>query len=361
MLKKKSAYILLTLLSAGLITGFYFFYTSNTPKTEFISPLAQEVRELATPFGGEKYETELSEENILNILLLGIDRRNKFEAFRTDIMILVSINKDTNRVLLTSIPRDLWFDGGRINALYPASGWISMQNAITTITGQKPQRFILTDFEDFTWIVDAVGGVPVEVETTFTDTQYPVDATFEYQTVTFNKGFEKMTGERALIFSRSRKGDFDNGDWGRMKRQHLLLKGFLAAAVQPESMLCKNSNKMQQNCESNINAEILQNAFKTVTTSRMDTNIKPEDLVYLWDLYKDRKLYTIDSLLMDHEFVYTPPMEQYGGAWVLIPNGNDYTTFQQKITQMLSGTPSDETQPINPNLQNAELQASPEL
>lgn len=257
----------------------------------------------------------------INILLLGIDRRSRAEsAYRTDIMILMSANPDTNRVTLASLPRDLWHKNGRLNAVYIQYGWEELQNAVETITGERPERYILTDFKDFSWIVDAMGGVPVEVDTTFTDSSYPVDETFGYQTVSFTAGPELLTGDRALIFSRSRKGDYDNGDWGRMKRQHKILNGMLDAVVQPKSI---------------FNPMVVEEAYKTVTTGKMDTNLSVADAKYLWDFYKDKDLYEIHSLFLDMDYLYTPPMEEYGGAWVLAPVGGSYSRFQNDLKTKL--------------------------
>ncbi len=256
-------------------------------------------------------------------VLFGIDRRSRAEGYRTDIMIIIAANPDTNKVVMASIPRDLWYGGGRINALYPAQGWESFQSAVFELTGVKPERFVLTDFNDFQWVVDAMGGVPVEIETTFTDTSYPVDATFEYQTVSFAKGDEKLTGSRALIYARSRKGDFDNGDWGRMKRQHNILKGMLIAVAQPESL---------------FNPMVVEKAYKTVTEGKMDTNLSVMDAKYLWDYYKDKDKYTIESLYMDYDYLYTPPSDEYGGAWVMVPKPGGAEQFKQAILSKLNGT-----------------------
>lgn len=284
-----------------------------------------------SPFNLSKDNTEEIDKDILeeefplgdpiNIALLGIDRRSRAEAgYRTDIIILMSANPKTNKVTLASIPRDLYYKGGRINAVYIQSGWEELQSAIEQITGLRPERYILTDFKDFSWIVDAMGGVPVNVQTTFTDTSYPVDETKGYQTIKFTQGPELMTGERALIFSRSRKGDFDNGDWGRMKRQHLLLKGMLDAVLQPKSI---------------FNPMVVEEAFKLVTTGKMDTNLELKDAKYLWDFYKDKDQYEINSLYLDTNYLYTPPLEEYGGAWVLVPKGNSYKAFQDDIKNKL--------------------------
>ncbi len=316
-------YILAFLGFFAIFGGIYYVY-ANLNQTNDIT------RKLPNTLNGEKNdETDTTSSNspfaksdIVSVALLGVDRRSKAEGFRTDIMIVVALNKKTNQVVMASVPRDLWWDGGRINATYIQSGWPALQEGLSAITGVKPEKFILTDFQDFKWVVDAMGGVPVNIETTFTDSQYPVDETFEYQTVSFNQGPETLTGERALIFSRSRKGDNDNGDWGRMKRQHLILKGMLTAVTQPSSMF-KNMKPEEM--------------LKVATNSRMDTNLDPTDVVYLWDLYKDKDKYKATSLYLDYDYLFTPPMSEYGGAWVLAPINDTFEPFQQRFKDALAG------------------------
>lgn len=337
----KKVFIIAFLLVLGLLVGYVvvdFLKLDGkvNPENSLLSPITDKVDKLKDS-GFKKYDTDLANKDIINVLLLGIDRRSKFDVgFRTDIMILASINKKTNKIVLISIPRDLWYGGGRINAYYMSYGFEGMQEAFEKITGLRPDRYVLTDFEDFSWIVDAMGGVPVDVEITFTDSSYPVDATKTYQTVSFVKGPELMTGSRALIFSRSRKGNYDNGDWGRMKRQHLLLKGMVDAITQPKSFICKIAqDQTDSDCALKVNTKVIQEALNTVTTGRMDTDFELGDLEYMWDFYKDRNLYEFKSIYMDYEYLFTPPMEQYGGAWVLAPIGGNYSKFQNDITQAM--------------------------
>ncbi len=316
-------YILAFLAFFAIFGGIYFVY-ANLNKTNDLT------RKIPNPLNTKKLvETNKNSSNspfakndIVSVALLGVDRRNKAEGFRTDIMIVVALDKKTNQVVMASVPRDLWWDGGRINATYIQSGWPELQEGLTAITGIKPEKYILTDFQDFKWVVDAMGGVPVNIETTFTDSQYPVDETFEYQTVSFNQGPEVLTGERALIFSRSRKGDNDNGDWGRMKRQHLILKGMLTAITQPSSTF-KNMKPEEM--------------LRTATTAKMDTNLDPTDVVYLWDLYKDKDKYKATSLYLDYDYLFTPPMSEYGGAWVLAPINDTFVPFQKRFKDALAG------------------------
>ncbi len=307
-------YILVFALSFSVFVLSYMFYLTLKPSEKVIEPISETpTEEKETTI---KTDSKMQKEERINMVLLGIDRRSKDEGYRTDIMVVVSIDKAKNKALLVSLPRDLWWNGGRLNATYTSEGWSGLQTALETITGIRPEKYILTDFVDFEWIVNSMGGVPVTVETTFTDSQYPVDETFEYQTVTFTKGEEKLTGERALIFSRSRKGDNDNGDWGRMKRQHLILKGMLKAVKQPESIF--------------KNMEVAK-ALDMVTKGRMDTNITLSDATYLWDLHKDWEKYQIVSKYMDYNYLFTPPMAEYGGAWVLAPIGESYDTFKNDL------------------------------
>jgi len=283
----------------------------------------------------ESSENEASDKsfplgNPINVMLLGIDRRSRSElGYRTDIMILVTVNPETNNVVLSSLPRDLWYQGSKINGLFNAQGWEAMQDATEKVFGMRPERFVLTDFKDFSWIVDAMGGVPVDVDRTFTDSNYPVDATKGYQTVTFTQGSEVLTGDRALIYSRSRKGNNGEGsDWMRMRRQHKILIGMLDAVLQPKSL---------------FNPMVVEKALKTVTQGRMDTNIQLSDAKYLWDFYKDKDDYTVHSLFLDYEYLYSPPAEQYGGAWTIVPKDGTYQTFQNKVQDRLLGIVEDET------------------
>jgi len=325
--------IFLVIISLGTL-GFVV-YKSNTQLKEAgidtgitLSPFTKNEEEINKV--DENFASSYPLGNPINIMLLGIDRRSKTElGYRTDIMILVSINPETDNVVLVSLPRDLWYQGSKINGLFNSQGWEAFQTACQEILGITPERYILTDFEDFSWVVDAMGGVPVEVERTFTDANYPVDATKGYQTVTFAKGPELLTGDRALVYARSRKGDNGEGsDWMRMRRQHNILKGMLTAVMQPKSI---------------FNPMVVENAFKTVTQGRMDTNLKLADAKYLWDFYKDKDDYTIHSLFLDYEYLYSPPPEQYGGAWTIVPKDGNFSTFQKIIQDRLMGIVEDKS------------------
>ncbi|HSX39897.1 MAG TPA: LCP family protein [Candidatus Saccharimonadales bacterium] len=308
-----------------LVGGFLVFKAVVQNKSPLLSPLViKAINAFPDPTKPKVPASDLANKDIVNILLIGIDRRSKDEtSFRSDTMILLSINTKNKRAVLTSVPRDLWVGGGRINALYASQGYEGIKNEFYKLTGQMADRYILTDFADFTWIVDAMDGVPVNVVNTFTDTEFPVDATLGYQTVTFTQGTEKLTGDRAIIYARSRHGNNGEGsDFMRQRRQHQILVGMLSAVLQPKSI---------------FNPMVVENALKTVTTGRMETNISLADANFLWSFYKDKDLYKIESLYLESPDVFNPPMSDYGGAWVLIPTDPTNATFSTKVKNALLG------------------------
>jgi LCP family protein required for cell wall assembly len=281
----------------------------------------------------EKVE-EIKEEglfgDVINILVIGTDtstvRRNKGQlGFNTDTMILVSANIETNRILLTSVPRDLWINGNKINSLHTIYGYDVLEDAFEKITGQEVDGYIRVDFDGFSWLVDAFGGVPINVERTFTDNTYPNNLDSDIMSISFTAGEEIMTGERALVFARSRKGNNGEGsDLMRAKRQHLLLQGMVEGISQPESQFWPMD---------------VQN-FYTAVTQHMETSLSISDVYYLWDFYKDRTEYEVESFVVDGEYVYHPgmyPASDYH-AWVFLPREPGFAELHADVTAKLEGT-----------------------
>jgi LCP family protein required for cell wall assembly len=174
----------------------------------------------------------LSQET-LNVLLLGTDARpTDTEPTRTDALVLVRIERDTGRVSMLSIPRDLWVDyagggEGRINAAYtvgekrygPGGGPAVAMSTVGRLVGVDVDHFVLINFQGFETLIDRLGGITVDAPEAIYDPAYPTD---NYQTieVRFRKGPQTLDGERALIYARTRHAD---SDFGRNQRQQLVL------------------------------------------------------------------------------------------------------------------------------------------
>jgi len=323
----KKILVIISILSISLFAVSTYFLLSSADNTEvFLSP-----RSNNTVFIEEKAtDTVFKDKEILNVLLLGTDtssiRRNRGQTgFNTDTMILVSVNTKTNRVLLTSAPRDLWINGNKINALYTVYGYETLKSSFETITGQKIDGYIRADFDALKWIADAFGGIPVNVKKTFTDTNFPNYNDTEIITVVFAEGREIMSGDRALAFARSRKGDNGEGsDLMRAKRQHLILQGMIEGISQIQSQFWPMDIPK----------------FYEAVTQHMHTTLSLSDIYYLWDFYKDKDKYSIESFVIDSNYVYHPglyPQSEYH-SWVFIPRAGALSKLHQDITAKLNGT-----------------------
>lgn len=176
--------------------------------------------------------------DILNILLIGSDIRQGSIDYRTDTMIIVSVNRTTGTVNMLSLPRDLWvfiprYGNERINTAalwgdlyrYPGGGVASLIETIRYNLGIHIDRYAAINFEGFRQIVDTLGGIDVPVDCPVTDYRLK-DGTnpnvlANYKLYTLPIGYHHMDGSLALWFarSRSRSSDFD-----RNRRQQVVLR-----------------------------------------------------------------------------------------------------------------------------------------
>lgn len=182
----------------------------------------------------------------INVLLLGIGGGDHEGGDLTDSMIIASFNTQKKSLALISIPRDLWSETlkDKINSAYhygeqkKKGGGIALSKAIVEdVIGIPIHYSVVYDFSQFATFIDAIGGVDVEIEQSFTDTMYPIsgkeedlcggDPTYacRYETVTFIKGVEHMNGARVLVYVRSRHSEGDEGsDFARSRRQQEVLQ-----------------------------------------------------------------------------------------------------------------------------------------
>ena len=186
-----------------------------------------------------------------NVLIAGLDTRDSGGLLNTDTVILVSYDYDNDNIFLVSIPRDFhvevaedvrWF--GRINSIYNSaeqkvegSGIEELVKTVERVTDKEIQYHAVVDFNAFVQIIDAVGGIDINVENSFTDFMYPKG--LGYQTVSFKAGPQTMDGETALIFSRSRHSPHNNEgtDFARARRQQRVLVALKDKLLSSESLM----------------------------------------------------------------------------------------------------------------------------
>jgi LCP family protein required for cell wall assembly len=171
----------------------------------------------------------------LNILLLGIDHRDDepIEGSRSDTIMVASIDPPSKSAVLVSLPRDLFvsipgFYQQRINVAHAVGGPTLVAQTIQANFGIKIDNFARVDFTGFEQVVDAVGGIIVDVERPVKDDEYPTD---DYGTMRLfiPPGPVLLDGKTALMFARSRHSE---SDFGRARRQQQVLVALRERALQ---------------------------------------------------------------------------------------------------------------------------------
>lgn len=180
---------------------------------------------------GHKVSTNIKEGKPLSILLLGVDTgaEGRIDKGNSDTMILATVNKDKAQTQLVSIPRDTLakidhkssneFDMQKINAAYNLGGSTSAINSVQNLVNTPIDYYVTIDMGALSKIVDAVGGVDVDVP-----------FSFQYDWRNFKKGPMHLNGAEALAYSRMRYDDPEN-DYGRQKRQQQVIKGIVKSAM----------------------------------------------------------------------------------------------------------------------------------
>lgn len=167
---------------------------------------------------------------VKNILLLGVDARNPDDdtQSRSDSMMLISIDSEHKCVKMTSFLRDSWVYipskdiKQRLNAACSYDGYNGVVDTIEYNFGVDIDGYVVADFEMFKVLVDAVGGV--EVDVTEEEANEVTNHEHRYGNVKLDAGKYKLTGEQALAYCRIRKIDTD---FQRALRQRTVMQAIL--------------------------------------------------------------------------------------------------------------------------------------
>jgi LCP family protein required for cell wall assembly len=185
-------------------------------------------------------------DDTLVIALLGIDEERTSNMWRTDSIILVFIHQEAKRVGVLSVPRDLWVyipdhGHGRINTVdalgeqmhHPGGGLTLLDKTFRHNLGVPIDHAVRVDFHGFVRIIDAVGGVTVNVEKPIEDTfPDPLSETGEFQ-MALPAGVQHMDGRTTLSYCRSR---MTTSDFDRSRRQRQVLVALWEQAFTLETL-----------------------------------------------------------------------------------------------------------------------------
>lgn len=175
-----------------------------------------------------------AEDPILNILISGSDTRESTidQRGRSDVNIIASINTETHQVLLLSTPRDYFvpLDVGVDDAYDKLThagiyGMDVLMGTLESLYGIDIDYYFRINFTGFVDVIDALGGIEV-----YSD--YEFDSNFDHKDYHFEKGFNQLNGEQALVFARTRYA-FAEGDRQRGDNQLEIVKAVLNKAMSP--------------------------------------------------------------------------------------------------------------------------------
>jgi len=229
----------------GLACGYFLYEGIDIPYLHNLDRhlvRAVEASSLVPPVGlrfenaplGRATLPDIQDGRRINILLLGLDQRGQVEhrGFRTDTIMIASLNPKTKEGLLFSIPRDLkvevpGYGQRRINVVhvigeiqgYPGGGPALLTETIEQHFGIPIDGYVMVNFEAFERVVDLLGGVDIYVEKEIWDNKYPDDRGGQI-TIYIPAGQQHMDSEMLLRYCRSR---YTTDDFDRAARQQKAL------------------------------------------------------------------------------------------------------------------------------------------
>ncbi|MGZ3602741.1 MAG: LCP family protein [Ktedonobacterales bacterium] len=196
----------------------------------------------------------------VNVVVLGYGGAGHDGANLTDSLMVMSMVPGDHATTLISVPRDLWVQVppgsgqyAKINVAYqdglnsgfgglPAgreAGGAEAAQKVSDVLGIDVPYWLTIDFHGFRELVDALGGVDINVPTAFT-ARYPNndDAAVDpsWKTIHFNTGMQHMNGEQAIEYARARyvlQPLSEGTDFARSARQQILIRAILSRARQP--------------------------------------------------------------------------------------------------------------------------------
>ncbi|HYN88109.1 MAG TPA: LCP family protein [Ardenticatenaceae bacterium] len=181
------------------------------------------------------YSQALAQRGPVHVLILGIDERAQEQGpFRSDTMILAGFRPRERRVALLSIPRDLWvtipgYGENRINTAHFWEGPALAKQTVAETFGLPVHYYVKLNFDAFVGIIDALGGIDVEVPEPLHDENYPT-ADYGVTTVDIPAGPQHFSGEEALIYARSR---YSTSDFDRARRQQDVIAAIRRRLLEP--------------------------------------------------------------------------------------------------------------------------------
>jgi len=206
-------------------------------------------------------------------------------------MIFAHIDEKSKKIKMISIPRDLFYNGRKINAFAAMYGLPELKKTLSEMTGYRLDKYIVLEMYAFIDVVDLIGGIDVHLDKALVDPTYVVIDNGVKGTLNYAPGDYHLGGKEALRIARSRH---TSSDFARAERQQLILKALQQKA---RNLGLSDSGTVYE-------------IIKTVL-ARTETDISLEEAVAYFFKYQN---YTIASnaVISSGNILYTPPYIEEG-------------------------------------------------
>lgn len=247
---------------------------------------------------------DISKKDPFSILLLGVDTGDlgRTEQGRSDTMMVMTVNPNTDKTTIVSIPRDTRTEivghgtTDKINHAYAFGGTSMSVNTVQSMLDIPIDYYVEVNMKGLQDIVDAVGGVQVTSPLTFT-----------YEGYSFTEGEStSLDGKTALAYSRMRYED-PNGDYGRQERQRQVIQATLEKVASLstisnyQNILGSLENNMQTNLEFNDMVKIFNNyrsAAGNIEQVQLEAEGTTIDGIY-YGIVSDQEMSRVSGLLKE--------------------------------------------------------------
>ncbi|MGL5296084.1 MAG: LCP family protein [Culicoidibacterales bacterium] len=273
--------IIMIVTVGGIIGGFVWYAQSELNYTT-VNP--EDV--------GVRTDHEFIDQGIVNVALFGVDARTETEVGRSDSMMILTLNPQTNKIYLTSLMRDMLVPipghgNDKLNHAYAYGGPTQALQVLNDVLDLNIQYYASVDFQGLQKVVDAIGGVAIDIDSEELVHMQSVGIT--------TTGVHQLTGEQALAYSRIRYAT--GGDYARTQRQQEVILS-----------LGSSLNQIGINGAMTLVSELLPN---------IETNIDMGTMFSLGTTAVGIGLGQVDQLRFPEDGTFTSGINPESGLWVI--------------------------------------------
>lgn len=223
----------------------------------------------------------MKDKDISNILLIGQDRREGQGRQRSDSMIICTLNKKTNKIILTSVMRDMYvpipgYSDNRINAAYQFGGMELLDQVMEDCLGVHIDANVEVDFEGFINSMAEIGNIDMQLNAA--EAEYLNNG----NNWSLKEGYNSLTPEQALAFARIRY--VGRSDWERTDRQRrVLMSAFNNVKGMDVTEMVSLADRIFPNVTTDMtNAQILGYIYTVLTNgmTQIESNRLPAEGTY---------------------------------------------------------------------------------